>query len=108
MSRTAPIDNGSVSSIHPRLHIVARVIAAVFAGYGFAWGVVAATTSLMFAIGMEFHDAEFLGAVSGLLAYLIVFLWAIAARRLLPVWLVLIGGGALLAATGSLVQSLLV
>ena len=91
-----------------RLHIAGRVAAAVLGGYVFAWGVVAAVTSLAFAVGMEFHDAEFVGAVVGLLAYLSVFLWAFAARRLAVVWLVLAGGGALLAGTGSLVQSFLV
>lgn len=91
-----------------RLHVAARVGAAVLGGYAFAWGVVAAATSLLFAAGLEFHDAEFLGAVTGLLAYLVVFLWAIAARRLAVVWAVLLGGGALLAGAASFVQSLLV
>ena len=103
MSRTSAI----ASSRDPRLHVAARVGAAVLGGYAFAWGVVAATTSLLFAAGVEFHDAEFLGAVTGLLAYLVAFLWAFAARRLAVAWLVLAGGGALLAGTASLVQSLL-
>ncbi|KAF1691447.1 iron uptake protein [Pseudoxanthomonas koreensis] len=90
-----------------RLHVAARIVAAVFGGYAFAWGVVAATTSLLFAAGLEFHDAEFLGAVAGLLACLVVFLWAIAARRLARVWVVLLAGGGLLAGLGSFVQSLL-
>jgi len=104
MSRTFVLGSSRVT----RLHIAARVAAAVLGGYAFAWGVVAAVTSLAFAIGMEFHDAEFLGAVVGLLAYLVVFLWAFAARRLAMVWLILAGGGALLAGIGSLVQSFLV
>ena len=103
MSRTSAIASSRV----PRLHVAARVGAAVLGGYAFAWGVVAATTSLLFAARVEFHDAEFLGAVTGLLAYLVVFLWAFAARRLAVAWLVLAGGGALLAGTASLVQSLL-
>lgn len=90
-----------------RLHVAARVSAAVFGGYLFAWGIVAAVTSLLFAAGVEFHDAEFVGALAGLLAYLGVFLWALAARGLAMVWLVLVGGGVLLTAVGSLVQSLL-
>jgi hypothetical protein len=89
------------------LHIVLRIAAAVFGGYLFAWGVVAAVTSLLFAAGVEFHDAEFVGALAGLLVYLSVFLWALAARGLALVWLVLVGGGALLAAVASLVQSML-
>ena len=44
----------------------------------------------------------------GVLAFLGVFLWAFAARRLRWVWLVTVVGGGALAATGSFVQSLLV
>jgi len=91
-----------------RLHRASRIAAAILGGYGFAWGIVAAGASLMFAAGMDFHDAEFLASLLGVLAFLLVFLWAFAARRLWLVWTVLAGGGALLAATGSFVQSLLV
>ena len=90
------------------LRIAMRVGAAVLGGYAFAWGVVAAGTSVLFAAGLEFHDAEFLGAMAGVLAYLVAFLWAIAAHRLTRVWLVFLGGGAVLSAVGSFVQSLLV
>ncbi len=92
----------------PRLHLVARVAAAMLGGYAFAWGFIATGASLMFAAGMGFHDAEFLSSLFGVLAFLVAFLWAIAARRLWLVWTVLLGGGVLLAATGSLVQSALV
>jgi hypothetical protein len=91
-----------------RLQVAARVAVAVFAGYAFAWGVVAATTSLLFAMHMEFHDAEFMGALLGLLAYLVVFLWTFATRRLARMAALLVVGGALLAGVGSLVQASLV
>jgi hypothetical protein len=102
------MSNTIAATRSPRLQIAARIAAAIFGGYGFAWGVVAAGASLMFAAGMDFHDAEFLASLLGVLAFLVVFLWAFAARRLWVVWAVLAGGGALLAATGSFVQSLLV
>jgi len=101
-SATSPSANAT------RLRIAARVCAAVFGGYAFSWGVVAAVTSLLFAAGLEFHDAEFMGGLSGLLAFLVVFLWTFAASRLTRVWLILLGGGALMAALGSLVQSWLI
>lgn len=91
-----------------RLQPALRIAAAVFGGYAFAWGFIATGASLMFAAGMDFHDAEFLSSLLGVLAFLAAFLWAFAARRLWAVWTVLLGGGALLAAAGSLVQSLLV
>jgi len=97
-----------LSSLSSRLQVAGRIAAAVFGGYGFAWGIVAAGASLMFAAGMDFHDAEFLASLLGVLAFLVVFLWTFAARRLWVVWTVLVGGGALLAAAGSFVQSLLV
>ena len=91
-----------------RLHVVGRTAAAVLGGYGFAWGVVAAGASLLFAAGMDFHDAEFLASLLGVLAFLAVFLWAFAARRLWVVWTALIAAGASLAAIASFVQSRLV
>ena len=91
----------------PRLALLARIAAGVLGGYGFAWGLVAAATSLMVAGGMGFHDAEFLSSLVGVLAYLAAFLWAIAARRTWPLWLVLAGGGALLALLASAVQAAL-
>jgi hypothetical protein len=91
-----------------RVALVARTAAAVFGGYGFAWGLVAACTSLAVAAGMGFHDAEFLSSLVGVLAYLVALVWAISARRLWPVWTVLLAGGAVLAGVGSAVQAALV
>lgn len=90
-----------------RVTLFLRVAAAVSGGYAFAWGIVAAATSLCVAGGMGFHDAEFLSSVLGVLACLSAFLWAIAARRPGPVWVVLGGGGALLAGLASAVQAAL-
>ncbi|NLA67446.1 MAG: iron uptake protein [Gammaproteobacteria bacterium] len=87
--------------------LLSRVAAAVLGGYGFAWGLVSAATSLCVAAGMGFHDAAFLSSLVGVLAYLAAFLWAIAARRTWPVWLVLAGGGALLALLASAMQAAL-
>lgn len=96
------------STVSTRWTVAARVAAAVLGGYGFAWGVVAACTSLAVAAGMGFHDAEFLSSLIGVLAFLGALLGAIAARRLWPVWAVLLGGGALLAGVGSAVQAALI
>lgn len=90
-----------------RRQIVLRVLAAMFGGYVFAWGTVALATCLLFAAKLDFHDAEFLGAFIGLLAYVTVFLWSIATKRLLRVGMVLLGGGLLMAGAASLIQTLL-
>ncbi len=105
MSRSAANPAASASL---RTRIIGRVACAVLGGYAFAWGLVAATTALLFAAGLEFHDAEFTGAVVGLLGYLVAFLWAIAARRQGVAWAVLLGGGVVMTGAASLVQSMLV
>lgn len=87
------------------LQLALRMGAAVIGGYGFAWGLTAASMALLFAAGMEFHDAEFLASALGVLVFLLAFLWAFVARRISIVWAVLIGGGGLLAGLGSLVQA---
>jgi hypothetical protein len=93
----------------PRLHLAARVAAAVLGGYAFTWGFIAATTAGLVKAGMDFHDAEFLSSALGLLAFLVVFLWSIATRRHVGwVWLVLAGGAALMAGAGSLLQASIV
>ncbi|KQP35498.1 hypothetical protein [Pseudorhodoferax sp. Leaf274] len=90
-----------------RPQLVARIAAAVLGGYAFSWGLVALGMAGLFALGMPFHDAEHLTAMLAMLAYLVVFLWAFAARSLPRVWLVLAGGGAVMAGAASLLQSAL-
>lgn len=88
-----------------RMRTPLRVATAVLGGYAFAWGLVALATCLLFALGLDFHDAEFLGALVGMLGYLLVFLWAIATPRLGRTAIVLLAGGAVMAALASVIQS---
>ena len=90
-----------------RLHIVSRIAAGVLGGYAFTWGFIALGIGLLFAAQMEFHDAEALGYIVGFMVFLVAFLWAFSAASLRRVWLVLAGGGALMAAAASLVQQAL-
>ena len=87
-----------------RWHIVSRIAAGVLGGYAFTWGFIALGIGLLFAAQMEFHDAEALGYILGFIVFLVAFLWAFSAASLSRVWLVLAGGGALMAALASLVQ----
>jgi len=93
---------------HSRLHITSRVGAALLGGYAFTWGTIVLVAALMVAAGAEFHDAEHLAYLVGMLVFLIAFLAAFAARSLRRAWIVLAGGGALMAAGASLLQSQLV
>ena len=91
-----------------RLHVVSRIAAGTLGGYAFTWGFIALGMGLLFAAGMPFHDAEALSYILGFIVLLVTFLWAFSAGSLLRVWLVLAGGGALMAGAASLVQQALV
>ncbi len=92
----------------PRLQIAARIAAGVLGGYAFTWGFIALSVVLLFAARLDFHDAETLASILGLIAFLAVFLWSFAAASVARVWLVLAGGGALMAGAAWLVQRALV
>ncbi len=95
------------TSTASRLHIVSRIAAGTLGSYAFTWGFIALGIGLLFAAGMPFHDAEALGYILGFIVLLVAFLWAFCAASLGRVWLVLAGGGALMAGAGSLVQKAL-
>lgn len=89
-------------------HIASRTAVAVLGGYAFTWGLIAFGVTALYGIGLEFHDAEHLSYIVGLLAFLVAFLAAFAARGLRRVALTLVGGGALMAAAGWWLQALMV
>jgi len=91
-----------------RLHIASRAAAAILGGYAFTWGAIVFGAALLVAAGMDFHDAEHLASIVGFLIFLTAFLSAFGVRQLQRVWLVLLGGGALMTAAASLLQSQLV
>lgn len=88
--------------------ITARVAAALAGGYGFAWGFIALMIAALYAAGMNLEDAHSLAAMSGVLVFTTMFIWAFSARNFGTVWAVLTGGGLLMAGAASLVQSTLV
>jgi len=89
-------------------HIASRTAVALLGGYVFTWGLIALGVALMYSAGMEFHDAEHLSYIVGLLAFLVAFLVAFAAQGLRRVALVLVGGGAVMTAAAWWVQSLII
>lgn len=96
------------AAIHSPFHLASRTAAAVLGGYAFTWGLIVFGMTLLAAAGMDFHDAEHLAYIIGVLVFLVAFMLAFAARSLRRVWLVLAGGGALMTAAASLLQSQLV
>lgn len=93
-----------------RFHIAAnlalRIAAALPGGYAFTWSAMSALIATLFGCGMDFHDAEQLAAMLGLLLYPCIVLWAFAAISVTRLWLVLIGGGTVMAGAASWVQAL--
>ncbi len=96
-----------IVKVPSRLAALWRGLAAILGGYAFCWGFVALGVAGFYALGMAFHDAEHLSSILAFLIYVAVFLWAFAARSLVRVWVVLLGGGALMAGAASLIQSML-
>ena len=89
-------------------NVVSRIAAGVLGGYAFTWGFIALGMAILFKSGMEFHDAEHFAYIVGLLIFLAVFLWSFAARAIARVWIVLLGGGVLMAVAASLVQKAII
>ncbi|MFT3821812.1 MAG: iron uptake protein [Rubrivivax sp.] len=97
----------TTAGLAAQARVASRIAAAVLGGYVFTWGSISLSLALLFAAGMEFHDAEHLSCIMGFLIFLAAFLWAFAARSLRRTWLALAGGGALMASAATLVQYLL-
>jgi hypothetical protein len=96
------------NSTSSRRQLVQYIAAAVLGGYAFTWGFIAFGIASLFALGMEFHDAESLASILGFIVFLVVFLWTFTVRSLRRIWLTLAGGGALMAGAASLIQLTLV
>lgn len=109
MTASTTVENGTrAARASLVLPILSRIAAAVGGAYACCWGFIALCLSAAYAAGMSFHDAEHLSAMLGLLLYLVLFCWAIAARSLVRVWAVLLVGAGAMAGAASLIQHALV
>lgn len=89
MSASVPLQRG-------RWHIAARVAASLLGSWVFVWGLLSLGVLLLMAAGLPYGDAQTLGYLLAFLVFLGSFLWAFAARSLMRVWALLLGGGALM------------
>ncbi len=94
------IDRTAHSSFSPssgpsfsRVHVIARLIAALGGGWLFVWGFIALGIMALLAAGMPFRDARSLLHLLAFLLFLFLCCWAFAARSLVRVYAVLVGGG---------------
>jgi hypothetical protein len=83
------------SSLSPRV-IVSRVAASLLGGYVFVWGFVTLGICLLLLAGMPYDDAQTLAYLLAFLVFLWAFCWAFCAARLVRIWAVLLGGGAMM------------
>ena len=81
-------------------HIVSRVCAGLLGSYVFTWGFVALLATALLSAGLEFHEATDLAYMLAFFVFLGALCFAFIAASLTRVWLVLMGGGAVMTATG--------
>lgn len=79
-------------------HLVSRVAAAVFGGYGFVWGFTVLFITACMAAGATYGDAQVAAYLLAFLVFVAAALWAFATRSVLRAWVVLAGGGAFMTA----------
>jgi hypothetical protein len=79
--------------------ISSHVLAGIFGGYAFTWGLVALGVSGLVALGVDYHEAETAMLLLAFLIFLPLFLWAFTVTSLGRVWGVLGGGAVLMSAT---------
>jgi len=100
--------NGVTMISHTALQTTNRVIAAIFGGYAFTWGLSAFGITAMVALGIDFHEAETGMSLVAFLVFLGLFLWTFATARMMRVWLVLAGGAAMMMFVASVLQTSLI
>ena len=88
--------------------ILARVLTGLVGVYAFVWSLTAFGIAALHALGMGFHQAEAAMYLVAFLLYLTLLLWSFAAKRLMPVVLILLSGALIMAGAALAVQHSLV
>lgn len=79
--------------------VFSRIAAALPGTYAFCWGFVSLAIVLLVASGTAYDDAQMLAMMLAFPLYLVLFLWAFAARSMARVWLVLAAGAVVMTLT---------
>lgn len=90
-----------MTAIPRPLQIASRIAASLVGGWVFVWGLVMLGIGALLRGGVPYEDAQTAMYLLAFLVYLVAFCWTYAAASAWRVWLVLIGGGALMTAVGS-------
>jgi hypothetical protein len=90
-----------VSTPYPTAsRILLRLALALLGGWFFVRYLLSASIATLVAAGIEYETAWMTGIMLAFVVYLVVLLWAFAAKQVLRVAVVLVGGGTLLAVLG--------
>ena len=88
--------------------VASRTGAGVVGGYCFCWGALSLAIALMVAAGAHYHQAEIAGNLLIFPLFVALFLWSFIGRSPVRLWLITVGGGALMALVASLLQQYLI
>ncbi|MGM8226661.1 iron uptake protein [Cellvibrio sp. ARAG 10.3] len=88
--------------------VINRVAAALLGGYGFIWGFCALGIAAFAALGVSFHEAETGVMLVAFLLFLGLFLWTFAAKSMVKVWVVFVGGAVVMTGAALTIQHFLV
>lgn len=87
--------------------MVNRIVVSLLGGYVFTWGFTAFGMAGLVALGVNFHEAETTMMLLAILLYLPLFLWAFASPHLSRVWIIIVGGAALMLALAWAIQQMI-
>lgn len=80
----------------PARIVLARVLAGVFGSYLFVWGFSTLTIGVLVKAGVGYGEARTGVMLVAFLVFVCAFCWAFAARRLVHLYTLLFGGGAVM------------
>lgn len=88
------------------LNIISRISASLVGGYAFTWGITSLGITGLVALSTDFHEAETTMQLAAFLVFLGVFLWSFIVASVARLWLVLIGGAAVMTIASWVLQRL--
>ncbi|MCB1755924.1 MAG: iron uptake protein [Gammaproteobacteria bacterium] len=97
-----------MTSDNPRVLLGNRIAASLLGSYVFCWGLISLGVAGLYAAGLDYHDAEAVSMMIGLIAFLVAFLGSFAASRISQVWGILLGSGVVMILTARFIQNSLV
>jgi hypothetical protein len=90
-----------------KMQMLNLISGSLVGGYVFTWGVTALGIAGLVALGVDFHEAETGMLLLGFLVFLTAFIWSFTNGKMMRVWGILAGGGALMISLAWWIQTTL-